>query len=147
MAAVIGLALGIVGLYGAISYTVAQRTAEIGVRIALGANPAAVCAMVLRQGISIILPGIAIGVVAAGSLARYIASMLFEVSVFDPLRYVAGRCCWYRSVCWPRSFRPAVRPIPIPPRPCAWRNSTLVATSKMRQESMPIAVLRYGKEP
>ncbi len=89
LAAVIGLALGIVGLYGAISYTVAQRTAEIGVRVALGANPAAVCAMVLRQGISIILLGIAIGLAAAGSLARYIASMLFEVSVFDPLTYAA----------------------------------------------------------
>ena len=89
LAALIGLALGIVGLYGAISYTVAQRTAEIGVRVALGANPAAVCAMVLRQGISIILLGIAIGLAAAGSLARYIASMLFEVSVFDPLTYAA----------------------------------------------------------
>jgi len=89
LAAVIGLALGIVGLYGAISYTVAQRTAEIGVRVALGANPAAVCAMVLRQGISIILLGIAIGLAAAGSLARYIASMLFEVSAFDPLTYAA----------------------------------------------------------
>jgi putative ABC transport system permease protein len=89
LAAVIGLALGIVGLYGAISYTVAQRTAEIGVRVALGANPAAVCAMVLRQGISIILLGIAIGLAAAGSLARYIASMLFEVSTFDPLTYAA----------------------------------------------------------
>jgi len=89
LAAVIGLALGIVGLYGAISYTVAQRTAEIGMRVALGANPAAVCAMVLRQGIRIILLGIAIGLAAAGSLARYIASMLFEVSVFDPLTYAA----------------------------------------------------------
>jgi hypothetical protein len=89
LAAVIGLVLGLVGLYGAISYTVAQRTAEIGLRVALGANPAAVGGMVLRQGVSIILLGIVIGLAAAGSLARYISSMLFDVSAFDPLTYAA----------------------------------------------------------
>jgi predicted permease len=89
LAALIGLVLGIVGLYGAISYTVAQRTAEIGLRVALGANPAAVCGMVLRQGVSIILLGIVIGLAAAGSLARYISSMLFDVSAFDPVTYAA----------------------------------------------------------
>jgi putative ABC transport system permease protein len=87
IAAGLGLLLGIVGLYGAISYIAAQRTAEIGMRLALGATPTAVCAMVLRQGLTVSLGGIIVGLAAAWSLARFVASLLFEVSAYDPGTY------------------------------------------------------------
>jgi putative ABC transport system permease protein len=89
IAAGLGLLLGIVGLYGAISYIAAQRTAEIGMRLALGATPTAVCAMVLRQGLTVSLGGIIVGLAAAWSLARFVASLLFEVSAYDPGTYGA----------------------------------------------------------
>jgi predicted permease len=87
IAAAIGLLLGIVGLYGAISYITAQRTSEIGVRLALGAKPATVCAMVLRQGAIVTLAGIIAGLAAAWACARFMSSMLFEVSAYDPVTY------------------------------------------------------------
>ena len=80
IASSIGLVLGIVGLYGAISYITAQRTAEIGVRLALGAPPSGVALMVLRQGAAVTALGIAVGLAAAWSLARFISSMLFGLS-------------------------------------------------------------------
>jgi predicted permease len=86
-AAVIGLVLGVVGLYGAISYIAAQRTGEIGVRLALGAKPATVCAMVLRQGTAVALAGVVVGLLAAWFSARFMASLLFEVSPYDPVTY------------------------------------------------------------
>lgn len=65
IAAVIALVLGVVGLYGVISYIVTQRTAEIGIRLALGANPVDVCVMVLRQGLVVAVAGVAVGLAAA----------------------------------------------------------------------------------
>jgi putative ABC transport system permease protein len=89
IASAIGLVLGIVGLYGAISYITAQRTTEIGVRLALGAPPAGVALMVLRQGATVTAIGIAVGLAGAWSGARFIASMLFGLSARDPVTYVA----------------------------------------------------------
>jgi predicted permease len=87
IAAAIGLLLGLVGLYGAISYIAAQRTREIGVRLALGANPAVVCMMVLRQGFIVALIGIAVGLTLAWPSTRLMSSMLFGVSAHDPATY------------------------------------------------------------
>jgi predicted permease len=89
IAAAIGLVLGVVGLYGAVSYIASQRTAEIGVRLALGAKPASVCFMVLRQGTTVAAVGIVVGLVAAWSAARFMSSMLFEVSAHDPITYAS----------------------------------------------------------
>jgi putative ABC transport system permease protein len=89
IASAIGLVLGIVGLYGAISYITAQRTAEIGVRLALGAPPAGVALMVLRQGATVTAIGIVVGLAAAWSSARFIGSMLFGLSARDPVTYGA----------------------------------------------------------
>ena len=69
IAAGIALALGVVGLYGAISYIVTERTAEIGIRLALGASPVEVAGMVLRQGLRVAIAGIAVGLLVA-SLAN-----------------------------------------------------------------------------
>jgi putative ABC transport system permease protein len=90
--AVVALALTLLGLYGVMSYTVAQRTREIGVRIALGARPRDVMRLVIRQGAILTLLGIVIGAAAAFAATRLIKSFLFEVSADDGLTFavIAG---------------------------------------------------------
>jgi ABC-type antimicrobial peptide transport system permease subunit len=83
------LVLGMIGLYGVVRYVVAQRTAEIGVRIALGARPADVLTMILRQGLTVTIAGVIAGLAAAFASTRVMASLLFEVSASDPATFVA----------------------------------------------------------
>jgi predicted permease len=83
------LLLGIVGIYGVISYSVLQRTREIGIRLALGAQRSALEAMVVRDGILLAGIGIVSGLLAAVGLTRFLVSLLFEVSPVDPLTYGA----------------------------------------------------------
>jgi predicted permease len=84
------LVLGIVGIYGVVAYVVAQRTREIGIRSALGAEPKQLARMLLRQGLALSCVGAVAGLVAAGVLARLMSSLLFGVSSLDPLAYVAA---------------------------------------------------------
>jgi predicted permease len=88
IAAALAVVLGFVGLYGVISYVVAERAAEIGIRLALGADPRGVRLMVLRQALVVAAAGVVIGVVAALASTRVMASLLFEVSAYDPLTFV-----------------------------------------------------------
>ena len=90
--AALALVMSCVGIYGVISYLVGQRTHEIGIRIALGAEPRDVLRMVLAEGAKMALVGVVIGLVAAFGLTRLMASMLFGVSAHDPLSFagVAG---------------------------------------------------------
>jgi predicted permease len=83
------LLLGIVGIYGVISYSVSQRTREIGIRIALGAPLGSVRAMVVRNGLFLTAIGVALGLAAAAALTRLMVSLLFEISPVDPLTYLA----------------------------------------------------------
>ncbi len=83
------LVLGMIGLYGVIRYVVAQRTAEIGVRIALGARPEDVRRMVLREGLRVTLAGVIVGLGAAWASTRLMKSLLFEVSTNDPVTFVS----------------------------------------------------------
>jgi predicted permease len=83
----LALVLACVGIYGVISYLVGQRTREIGVRIALGAQRADVMRLVLRQGVRMALAGAAIGTAAALALTRFMAAQLFGVSAHDPLTF------------------------------------------------------------
>ncbi len=87
IAAAVGLLLGSVGLYGVISYVTTQRTQEIGVRMALGAEAGAVRLMVMRHGMAVTLAGIAVGLFGAWGLSRYMESVLYEVSATDPLTF------------------------------------------------------------
>jgi ABC-type antimicrobial peptide transport system permease subunit len=89
VAGAMALLLGIVGIYGVISYSVSQRTREIGIRIALGAPLGSVRAMVVRNGLFLTAIGVAFGLAAAAALTRLMASLLFEISPVDPLTYIA----------------------------------------------------------
>ena len=89
IAASVALLLGIVGVYGAIAYTATQRTREIGLRMALGAQIADVRNMFLRHGLQLTASGIALGIGAALVLTRVMSALLFGVAPVDQLSYVA----------------------------------------------------------
>ncbi len=82
------LALACLGLYGTLSYTVARRTQEMGVRMALGAQPGDVLSLVVRQGMVLVVTGCAIGLALALALTRLIASQLYGVTSVDPLTFI-----------------------------------------------------------
>ena len=87
--AVSALVLAAIGIYGLMAYSVQQRTQEIGIRLALGAESHTVRNMIIRQGMSVALVGVAVGVASALGLTRVIATFLFGVTTRDPLVFVA----------------------------------------------------------
>jgi predicted permease len=88
----IALLLGIVGIYGVIAYSVSQRTREIGIRMALGAQRGAVVGAFVRQGMWLTVVGIAIGLVIASATMRFMSSLLYGVSAEDPITYITITC-------------------------------------------------------
>jgi ABC-type antimicrobial peptide transport system permease subunit len=86
----LALILATVGLFGLMYLTVSQRTREFGIRAALGATPRRVMRLVLREGIRVTLPGVAIGLAGAAAAARLAASALYGVSPADPSTYAAS---------------------------------------------------------
>jgi predicted permease len=100
------LFLAAIGIYGLLHHTVVQRTNEIGVRVALGARPGAVMALVLRKGLTLAVMGAGLGLVGASLASRLLSKLLYEVSPSDPLTFgisvfalivVAGVACWIPS--------------------------------------------------
>jgi ABC-type antimicrobial peptide transport system permease subunit len=89
---VLALILAAVGLYGVLSYSIAQRTREIGVRIALGAESLSILGSVIRQGHAIVAVGLAIGILGAVGLTHLIQSMLYGVSGTEPLALLTAAC-------------------------------------------------------
>jgi len=79
----VAVALAIIGIYGVLAYAVSQRTSELGIRVALGAAPSAIVGLVLRQAGVLIAAGIAIGIVGAYGLTRFLENLLFEVKATD----------------------------------------------------------------
>ncbi len=113
-ASAIALLLGVVGIYGVISYVVSQRTREIGVRMALGASGSTVRRMVVRQGLFLAFGGVVVGLLAAAALSRLMASVLFGVDTLDPVTY-ASVAALLVAVAVTASWLPALRAAGVDP--------------------------------
>ena len=83
----LGMTLAVIGVYGVMAYTVQRRTSEIGIRMAVGASPAKVIGMMMRESSVLALAGIALGICGALALTRTVADLLFETSPADPATY------------------------------------------------------------
>jgi putative ABC transport system permease protein len=85
----LALLLAAIGIYGVISYSVAQRTQEIGIRVALGAQRSSLMSMILKQGLRTALLGVGIGLAAALGLTQLLKSLLFGIGATDPLTFIS----------------------------------------------------------
>ena len=108
------LLLSALGIYGVTSYAVAQRTREIGLRMAVGASPAEVVGMVLKGSLRVVAIGLAVGAAGALAASRLIASQLYGTSPHDPLTY-AAICAVLGLVAVIASGLPALRAARIDP--------------------------------
>ena len=114
IAGAMALLLGVAGIYGVISYSVSQRTREIGIRMALGAQRQEVTRMFVRYGLGLAAIGIACGLAAAMTLTRLMGSLLFEVNAIDPLTYAAV-CASLTAAAVVASYVPALRATMVNP--------------------------------
>ena len=110
----LGLVLAVVGVYGVISYAASQRTHEIGVRMALGAQRADVLAMIFRQGLAIVLFGLVAGITAAAGMAKVVANFLIGVGSLDPVTYL-GASLLLAIIALAASYLPARRAMRVDP--------------------------------
>jgi ABC-type antimicrobial peptide transport system permease subunit len=85
--AIFALVLAVIGLYSVLAYVVSQRTAEIGIRMALGAQPGQVIGMVMRGGLKLVAFGLVLGLAGAAGITRWMQSLLFNVEPLDPAIY------------------------------------------------------------
>ena len=113
-ASAMALFLSVVGLYGVMSYSVAQRTHEIGIRLALGARRPDVLALVVKQGMALALLGIAAGAMLSLGMTRLISGMLFGIRATDPLTF-AGVAALLGTVAFLANYLPARRASKVDP--------------------------------
>jgi len=111
---ILGLVLAVVGVYGVISYAASQRTHEIGIRMALGAEPMQVLRMIFGQGFIIIVAGVLIGLVAAAGMARVLQNFLIGVRALDPITY-SGASFLLGLVALAACYIPAFRAMRVDP--------------------------------
>lgn len=111
---ILGFVLAIVGVFGVVSYAAAQRTHEIGIRMALGASQGDILKLMLRQGVSLVLGGVALGLVAAWGLTRAMGRLLIGVSPTDPLTYMVATLALAAIALW-ACYLPARRAMRVDP--------------------------------
>ena len=127
----LALALAAVGLYGVVSYSVTQRSREMGLRMALGAQQAQVLRMVIGEAMKMTIVGAAVGAVAAAFAGRALASEFMECARAIRNRSPGRpRCCWW-SRCWVRGFRRGGR--------CEWIRRSRCGTSRSAEFASPFA--------
>jgi ABC-type antimicrobial peptide transport system permease subunit len=85
----LGMVLAVVGLYGVVSFTSSRRTHEIGIRMALGAQPGNIFTLVLRQAVVLVAAGIGVGLMAALAVTRLLSTMLVGVAPYDPVTFAS----------------------------------------------------------
>ena len=112
--AAIALILALVGIYGAVGYSVSQRTQEMGIRMALGAGRGDILRLVLSQGLAPVCAGIALGIAASLGLTRLMAKMLYHVNTTDPAAFAAGALL-FAVVAMLASYLPARRATRVDP--------------------------------
>ncbi|MGE3488794.1 MAG: ABC transporter permease [Vicinamibacterales bacterium] len=108
------LFLAAIGVYGVLSFAVSQRTQEMGVRVALGAQQSDVLRLVVRQGVTLALIGVVVGVVGAFGVTRVIASLLYNVTPSDPISFI-GVALFLTAVAFIASYLPARRAMTVDP--------------------------------
>jgi ABC-type antimicrobial peptide transport system permease subunit len=111
---VLALLLASIGIFGVVANVVSRRRAEIGVRVALGADPRRVCTLMLRQGMSPVAFGLIAGILIAAATTRFMAGLLFEIRPLDPVTYV-GAALFLGIVATAASYLPARRASQIDP--------------------------------
>jgi ABC-type antimicrobial peptide transport system permease subunit len=114
IAGAMALLLGVAGIYGVISYAVSQRTREIGIRMALGAQRGDVTRMFVRSGLGLASVGIVCGLAAAVAATRLMRTLLFEVSPIDPFTYAAV-CAILTAAAVTASYIPSRRATAVNP--------------------------------
>jgi predicted permease len=112
--ALLGLILGAVGIYGIVSYSVTQRTHEIGIRMALGARASNVLSLILRNGLALVLTGIVIGVGSAFVLTRFLATLLFGIEPTDSVTFVVVSATFF-LIAMVAALIPALRATRVDP--------------------------------
>ena len=116
----LALVLASVGIYGVMAYSVAQRTGELGIRMALGADQGDVLKLVVGHGLRLTVVGIAIGLAGALALTRLMSSLLYRTSATDPIAFVASALL-FTVVAVLASY--------VPARRASWRRETVAAHS------------------
>jgi predicted permease len=110
----VALLLAVVGIYGVIGYSVAQRTQEMGIRLALGASREGILRLVVAYGLGLAAIGIVIGLAGAAALTRLMSTQLYQTSVFDPLTFIASAGIFLLAALL-ASYLPALRAMRIDP--------------------------------